>query len=68
MFVDSVFYNPGFLKMHHHYTIEFDVKDNLGEDVTTDPLQNLHCRITACPPTEDGMRVTGISKDLGFCK
>ena len=49
--------------MHHHYTIEFDVKDNLREDVTTDPLQNLHCRITACPPTEDGMRVTGISKN-----
>ncbi|XP_067937555.1 adipose-secreted signaling protein-like [Watersipora subatra] len=45
----------GFLKLHCYYSIQFNIKDNLGEDITADPLQNLHCRVTSCPPTEDGL-------------
>jgi len=44
----------GFLKLNHHYVIQFSITDDLGEDISADPLQNLHCRVTSCVPTDDG--------------
>ena len=44
----------GFLKMSHHYTIKFSIKDNLTEDLDADPLQNLHCKVLHVMPSEDG--------------
>jgi hypothetical protein len=45
----------GFLKVHHHYELSFCVRDNLGEEVAADPLQNVHVTVQQMVPTEDGM-------------
>ena len=44
----------GFLQINHHYEIQFSVKDDLGEDLEADPLQNLHAKVMEVMPTEDG--------------
>ena len=44
----------GFLQINRHYEVAFTFQDDLGEDITFDPLQNLHARITSYAPTEDG--------------
>ncbi|WAR22059.1 CT027-like protein [Mya arenaria] len=45
----------GFLQINRHYTVTFVMQDDLGEDLTFDPLQNLHARVTKYEPTEDGL-------------
>ena len=45
----------GFLQINRHYIVTFVIQDDLGEDLTFDPLQNLHARIINYEPTEDGM-------------
>ncbi|ESO90339.1 hypothetical protein LOTGIDRAFT_164258 [Lottia gigantea] len=44
----------GFLQFKHLYEVKFCIKDDLGEDVDYDPLQNLHVKIENVQPTEDG--------------
>ena len=45
----------GFLQVNRHYNVTFVMQDDLGEDLTFDPLQNLHARIIDYAPTEDGI-------------
>lgn len=59
----SVDVHLGFLKVHHYYELSFNVQDPLGEDVTFDPLQNVHVTIQQVVPTDDG---TGHSLVLHF--
>ena len=42
------------LQIFHHYEIQFSFKDSLGEDLSSDPLQNLHVKVMDVKPTEDG--------------
>ena len=44
----------GFLQINRHYDVLLTIKDDLGEDLEVDPLQNLHAQITKYEPTEDG--------------
>lgn len=44
----------GFLQVNRHYNVTFVMQDDLGEDLTFDPLQNLHARIIDYAPSEDG--------------
>ena len=44
----------GFLQFHYNYQVKFVIKDKLGEDVTSDPLQNLNVRMLEAMPSEDG--------------
>lgn len=44
----------GFLQVNRHYDVTITVRDDLGEDLDFDPLQNLHAKITKYEPTEDG--------------
>ena len=50
------FVAPGLfsLQIFHHYEIQFSFKDSLGEDLSSDPLQNLHVKVMDVKPTEDG--------------
>jgi hypothetical protein len=45
----------GFLKYLHDYEIRFTVRDQLGENLNFDSLQNVHVKIKEVKPTEDGM-------------
>lgn len=51
---DTIDIHLGFLKVHHYYEVSFCVQDKLGEDVETDPLQNVHVTIQQTTPTETG--------------
>lgn len=44
----------GFLQILHRYQIQFSIKDNLGEDITFDPLESLHVSLLEAVPTDDG--------------
>lgn len=44
----------GFLQINRHYELTITIEDDLDEDLTFDPLQNLHARLTSYEPTEDG--------------
>ena len=44
----------GFLQYLHDYEIKFSIKDQLSEDLSFDPLQNLHVKIKEVKPSEDG--------------
>jgi len=44
----------GFLQISHHYKVNFTIKDKMEQDLTYDPLQNLHVKITDVRPSEDG--------------
>ena len=44
----------GFLQINRHYEVIFTIQDNLGEDISFDPLQNLHAKLMRYEPTEDG--------------
>ncbi|KAH3787025.1 UPF0687 protein C20orf27 homolog [Dreissena polymorpha] len=55
MYADSrVDVHLGFLQINRHYELNFAIKDDLGEDLNFDPLQNLHARIMSYEPSEDG--------------
>ncbi|KAK3096277.1 hypothetical protein FSP39_025226 [Pinctada imbricata] len=43
----------GFLQIHHHYNVTFSIADNLGHEISHDPLQNLHVQIESVMPKED---------------
>ena len=43
------------LQVKHNYEVKFSIKDTLNEDLTFDPLQNLHVSIADVRPSEDGM-------------
>ncbi|XP_052098108.1 UPF0687 protein C20orf27 homolog [Mytilus californianus] len=51
---DTIDIHLGFLKVHHYYEVSFCVHDKLGEDVETDPLQNVHVTVQQITPTEAG--------------
>lgn len=44
----------GFLQYMHTYEIKFIVRDQLGQDLNFDPLQNLHAKVKEVKPLEDG--------------
>ena len=44
----------GFLKINHEYHIKIRIKDHLGEDITSDPLQNVNVQLLEAMPSEDG--------------
>uniref|UniRef100_A0A0B6ZZY7 Adipose-secreted signaling protein n=1 Tax=Arion vulgaris TaxID=1028688 RepID=A0A0B6ZZY7_9EUPU len=44
----------GFLQVKHTYEVHFTIEDGLGEDVTFDPLENLHAKFQSVNPSEDG--------------
>lgn len=44
----------GFLQINHQYEIRFTIRDDLGEDLSSDPLQNLNVKLCSVVPTEDG--------------
>ncbi|KAL4232353.1 hypothetical protein ACF0H5_009922 [Mactra antiquata] len=44
----------GFLQINRIYQVTFTIVDDLGEDISFDPLQNLHAKLTKYEPTEDG--------------
>ncbi|KAL5021292.1 hypothetical protein ScPMuIL_000447 [Solemya velum] len=43
----------GFLQVNHHYSVKFNIKDDLGEDVDFNPLQSLHAKIATVIPTDE---------------
>lgn len=43
----------GFLQVMHVYDVQFSIEDDLGEDVTFDPLENVHAKIESIRPTEN---------------
>ena len=45
----------GFLQLHHHYHVTFSIKDDLGQEVTFDPLENLHIKFMEVKPSENGI-------------
>ncbi|BFY97310.1 hypothetical protein BsWGS_00350 [Bradybaena similaris] len=51
---DSINVRLGFLQIRHIYEVHFVIEDDLGEDVTYDPLENLHAKIESAYPTDDG--------------
>ncbi|CAG5118506.1 unnamed protein product [Candidula unifasciata] len=51
---DSINVRLGFLQIRHIYEVHFAIEDNLGEDLTYDPLENLHAKIESAYPTDDG--------------
>ena len=55
----SFFYGLFYLQIFHHYEIQFSFKDSLGEDLSSDPLQNLHVKVMDVKPTEDGTYTHG---------
>jgi len=46
----------GFLQICHRYEIKFAIKDDAGQDLTFDPLQNLNVAIMDVVPSDDGMQ------------
>ncbi len=36
------------------YEVQFSFKDTLGEDLASDPLQNMYIKVMDVKPTEDG--------------
>lgn len=44
----------GFLQFQHVYQVKFNIKDDLGEEVEADPLQNINVKVTDIMPSEDG--------------
>jgi hypothetical protein len=42
----------------HTYEIKFIVRDQLGQDLNFDPLQNLHAKVKELTPLEDGRNCT----------
>ncbi|KAI0241828.1 hypothetical protein LSAT2_017977 [Lamellibrachia satsuma] len=44
----------GFLQMNHHYEVKFSIKDELSEELITDPLQNIYAKVISVMPSEDG--------------
>lgn len=44
----------GFLQVMHVYDVHFSIEDDLGEDVTFNPLENVHAKIESVSPSEDG--------------
>lgn len=44
----------GFLQILHRYQIRFSIKDSLGEDITSDPLESLHVNVLEAIPSDDG--------------
>ena len=63
----SVEVHLGFLQINHYYEITFSIKDNLSEDLTSDPLQNLHAKATKIVPSEDGKCGLKIRITICFC-
>ena len=57
-----------FLQIYHHYEIQFSFKDTLGEDLSSDPLQNLHVKVMDVKPTEDGKYSKCLLIELNTCK
>ncbi|BFZ02132.1 hypothetical protein BsWGS_05171 [Bradybaena similaris] len=43
----------GFLQVMHVYDVQFSIEDDLGEDVTFDPLENIHAKIESIRPSEN---------------
>jgi len=44
----------GFLQIQHRYQIRFSIKDALGEDIISDPLESLNVRLLEAVPSDDG--------------
>lgn len=44
----------GFLQIQHRYQIRFSIKDKLGEDIVSDPLESLNVRVLEAVPSDDG--------------
>ena len=44
----------GFLQLNHVYDVTFSIKDDLSEDLQSDPLGNLYVKVLEVMPSEDG--------------
>ncbi|CAG5115602.1 unnamed protein product [Candidula unifasciata] len=51
---DTLNVRLGFLQVMHVYDVQFSIEDDLGEDVTFDPLENVHAKIESIRPSVDG--------------
>lgn len=51
---DHVDVKLGFLQVNHIYELKFMFRDSLGEDLISDPTQNLFVKLLEYQPTEDG--------------
>lgn len=47
----------GFLQIKHVYSVTFRIRDNLGDNVDFDPLENLNAKLESATPTEEGHEI-----------